>query len=163
MNRVILLGRLTKDPEVRYSNAAEPMAIARYTLAVNRRSRREGEPDADFINCTCFGKAAEFAERYFKKGMQVLVSGRLQIRQYEQNGQRQWFTEVLLEEQNFTESKAAFEGRNQNQGQYQGQYNNQPPQQYAPPQQNYGQQQPPPPGDNFFAIDQDLDDDDLPF
>ena len=83
MNKAILMGRLTKDPEVRYSNAAEPLAIARYTLAVNRQRKREGEPDADFINCVAFGKPAEFAERFLRKGMQVLVSGRIQIRQFD--------------------------------------------------------------------------------
>jgi single-strand DNA-binding protein len=185
MNKIILMGRLTRDPEVRYSNAAEPMAIVRYTLAVNRSRRRDGEPDADFINCTVFGKSGEFAERYFRKGMQILISGRLQIRQYEQNGQKQWYTEVLVDEQQFTESKAAFEARGAGQGQ--GGYNQAPPQynqpqqqyqqqpQYAAPPQDYGYQAPPqaqapPPGppqppsdDSFFAIDQNLDDDDLPF
>jgi len=160
MNKVILMGRLTRDPEVRYSNAAEPMAIARYTLAVNRRFKREGEQDADFINCTCFGKAAEFAERYFRKGMQVLVSGRLQIRDYEENGQRKWFTEVLLDEQNFTESKAANEAIRQGGGGQQSQPYPQSQGQFAPPAQN---QPPAQAGDSFFAIDQDLDDDDLPF
>ncbi|MDR1914810.1 MAG: single-stranded DNA-binding protein, partial [Clostridiales bacterium] len=113
MNKVILIGRLTKDPEIRYSQAAEPMAIARYTLAVNRRFKREGEADADFINCVSFGKQAEFTERFFKKGMQIAITGRLSIRTYDDpnSGQRKWMTEVNVDEQEFTESKAAFEAR----------------------------------------------------
>ena len=106
MNKVVLMGRLTRDPEVRYSNAAEPMAIVRYALAVNRRVSRErrdsGEQDVDFINCTAFGKAAEFVERYFRKGQMVCVSGRLQIRSFDGNdGQRQWFTEVVTDDHHF--------------------------------------------------------------
>ena len=71
MNKVILMGRLTKDPEVRYAQGSEPLAVARYTLAVNRRFKRQGEQDADFIGCVAFGKAGEFAEKYFKKGQDV--------------------------------------------------------------------------------------------
>ena len=112
MNKVILLGRLTRDPEIRYTQSAEPTAIARYTLAVNRRFKKDNETDADFIFCTVFGKGAEFAERYLKKGMQIGVTGRIQVRNWEdQNGQRRWTTEVIVEEQEFTESKAAFENR----------------------------------------------------
>lgn len=76
MNKVILMGRLTKDPEVRYAQGSEPLAVARYTLAVNRRFKRQGEQDADFIGCVAFGKAGEFAEKYFKKGQMVGVVGR---------------------------------------------------------------------------------------
>jgi len=88
------------------------MAIARYTLAVNRRFKREGEPDADFIPCVVFGKGAEFAEKYFRKGMMVCVSGRIQIKSWEdESGNRKWSTEVVLDEQDFAESKASFESR----------------------------------------------------
>ena len=80
MNKVILMGRLTRDPEVRYSQSAEPLAIARYTLAINRRFKRQGESEADFIPCVAFGKQGEFAERYFRKGQMVSVVGRLQVR-----------------------------------------------------------------------------------
>ncbi|QUI20937.1 single-stranded DNA-binding protein [Vallitalea pronyensis] len=112
MNKVILMGRLTKDPEVRYSQGAQPLAIARYTLAVNRRFKREGEPDADFINIVSFGKAGEFAEKFFKKGQQISIVGRLQIRTYDDpDGNRKWITEVIAEEQYFAESKASFEKR----------------------------------------------------
>ena len=76
MNKVILMGRLTRDPEVRYSQGSEPVAVARYTLAVNRRFKRKDEPEADFIPCVAFGKIGEFAEKYFRQGMRVLVSGR---------------------------------------------------------------------------------------
>jgi len=150
MNKVVLMGRLTKDPEVRYSQSAEPLAIAKYTLAVNRRFKKEGEPDADFINCTALGKAGEFAERYLKKGMMVCVSGRLQIRSYEdKNQQRQYFTEIVLEEQDFAESKASFENRRQSEPEY-------------APSAPSGQGAPKP-ADDFYSIDQSLDDEDLPF
>ncbi len=120
MNKVILVGRLTKDPEVRYSQSAEPLAVAKFALAVSRRSKREGEPDADFINCVVFGKQAEFAEKYFKKGMMAALSGRLQIRQYDdQNGTRHWMTEVLVDDLEFAESRSSFESRTSQSGEYQ--------------------------------------------
>ena len=107
MNKVILMGRLTQNPEVRYTQAAEPLAVARYTLAVNKRFKRQGEADADFINCISFGKAAEFAERYFKKGQMVSVIGRLQVRSWDdQSGQKRWTTEVVIEEQYFADRKS---------------------------------------------------------
>ena len=106
MNKVILMGRLTRDPEVRYSQGAEPLAIARYSLAVNKRFKRQGEPDADFIPCVAFGKQGEFAERYFRKGQMVSVVGRLQVRNWEDNeGKKRVATEVVIEEQYFAESK----------------------------------------------------------
>lgn len=105
MNKVILMGRLVREPEVRYSQGAEPMAVARYTLAVNRRFKRQGEPDADFIGCVAFGKAGEFAEKYFRKGQMVSIVGRLQVRSWDdQNGQKRWSTDVVVEEQYFAES-----------------------------------------------------------
>jgi single-strand DNA-binding protein len=73
LNKVILIGRLTRDPEVRYTQGAEPMAIARYSLAVNRRFKKEGQPEADFLNCVAFGRNGEFAEKFLKKGMQMAV------------------------------------------------------------------------------------------
>ena len=110
MNKVILMGRLVRDPEVRYSQGNEPLAVARYTLAVNRRFRRQGEQDADFIGCVAFGKAGEFAEKYFKKGQIVSVIGRLQVRSWDYNeGKKRWSTDVVLEEQYFAESKSSFE------------------------------------------------------
>ena len=97
MNKVILMGRLTRDPEVRYSAGDNSTAVARYTLAVNRRFKRDNEPTADFVPCVAFGKAAEFAEKWFRQGMQVAISGRIQTGSYT--------TEVVLEEQEFAESK----------------------------------------------------------
>ena len=97
MNKVILMGRLTKDPEVRYAQSNEPLAVARYTLAVNRRFKRAGEQDADFIGCVAFGKTGEFAEKYFKKGQMVGVVGRLQVRSWDDNeGKKHWTTKANL-------------------------------------------------------------------
>ena len=111
MNRVILMGRLTRDPEVRYSQGERSMAIARYTLAVDRRGRRGqdgSDQTADFINCVAFDRAGEFAEKYFRQGMRVLVSGRLQTGRYvNKDGQRVYTTEVILDDQEFADSKGA--------------------------------------------------------
>ena len=105
MNKVVLMGRLTRDPEVRYSQGANAIAVARYTLAVRRRFHRDGEPEADFINCLCFGKPAEFVEKYFRQGMQVTVSGRIQTGSYtNKDGAKVYTTEVVVEEQEFAES-----------------------------------------------------------
>ena len=82
MNNVVLMGRLTRDPEVKYTQGENPRCVARYTLAVNRRFKRDGEPEADFINCVVFGKSAEFTEKYFRKGMQVTINGRIQTGSY---------------------------------------------------------------------------------
>ena len=107
MNKVILMGRLTKDPEVRYTQSGEPMAIARYTLAVNKRFKKQGEADADFIPCVAFGKQGEFAEKYLAKGRQIAVVGRLQVRNWEDNeGKKRVTTEVVVEEHYFAESKS---------------------------------------------------------
>ena len=107
MNRVILIGRLTRDPEVRYTQGSEPMAVARYTLAVNRRVRKDdGSQEADFINIVAFRKAGEFAEKYFRQGMRVLVSGRIQTGSYtNKDGQRVYTTDVIVDEQEFADSK----------------------------------------------------------
>lgn len=113
MNRVILMGRLTRDPEVRYSQGERSMAIARYTLAVDRRGRRGQDSSteqqtADFINCVAFDRAAEFAEKYFRQGMRVLVSGRIQTGSYvNKEGQKVYTTEVILDDQEFADSKGA--------------------------------------------------------
>ena len=106
MNKVILMGRLTRDPEVRYTQGDNAMAIARYSLAVDRRFKRDGEPDADFINCVAFGKAGEFAEKYLKKGTKIAVVGRIQTGSYtNKDGQKVYTTDVVVEEQEFAESK----------------------------------------------------------
>ena len=106
MNKLILMGRLTRDPEVRYTQGDNAMAIARYSLAVDRRFKRDGEPDADFINCVAFGKSGEFAEKYLKKGTKVAVVGRIQTGSYtNKDGQKVYTTDVVVEEQEFAESK----------------------------------------------------------
>ncbi len=108
MNKIMLMGRLTKDPEVRYTQSDMPTAIAGYTLAVNRRYKREGEPEADFIRCVAFGKNGEFAEKYLAKGQLIAVVGRLRIQNWEdKNGNKRTTTEVVVEEHYFAESKKA--------------------------------------------------------
>ena len=110
MNKVILVGRLTRDPEVRYSQGENTTAIARYTLAVDRRFKRDGEPTADFINCVVFGKSAEFAEKYFRQGLRVAISGRITTGSYtNKDGIKVYTTEVTVEDQEFAESKAESE------------------------------------------------------
>ena len=109
MNKVILMGRLTRDPEVRYSQGENSTAIARYTLAVDRRFRRnnDGEQSADFIGCVAFGRSAEFAEKYFRQGLKVIVTGRIQTGSYtNKEGQKVYTTDVVVEDQEFAESKA---------------------------------------------------------
>ena len=108
MNKVVLVGRLTRDPEVRYSQGNNATAVARYTVAVDRRFKRDGEPTADFIPCVVFGRSAEFAEKYFRQGMRVSISGRIQTGSYtNREGQKVYTTEVVVEEQEFAESKAS--------------------------------------------------------
>ena len=140
MNKVILMGRLAREPEVRYSQGTEPLAIARYTLAVNRRFKRQGEPEADFINCVAFGKTGEFAEKYFKKGQLVAITGRLQVRSWDKDGERRYATEVIIEEQHFAESK-----KDSGEGKAATKENGQAP------------------ADGFYPIDESVEDDDLPF
>lgn len=115
MNKVILMGRLTRDPEVRYTQGDNAMAIARYSLAVDRRFKRDGETDADFINCVAFGKSGEFAEKYLKKGTKIAVVGRIQTGSYtNKDGQKVYTTDVVVEEQEFAESKnSGFSDNNQ--------------------------------------------------
>ena len=133
------MGRLTRSPEVRYSQGAEPVAVARYTLAVNRRFKRKDEPEADFIPCVALGISGEFAEKYFRKGQLVGVIGRLQVRSWEdKEGKKHWTTEVIVEEQYFAESK-----KNSN---------------AAAPKEG-GQA----PADGFYPIDESVEDEDLPF
>lgn len=106
MNKVILMGRLTRDPEVRYSQGAQPLAIARYTLAVDRRGSKQGEQPADFINCIAFGKSGELAEKYLHQGTKIVVTGRIQTGSYiNRDGQKVYTTDVVVEEQEFAESK----------------------------------------------------------
>jgi single-strand DNA-binding protein len=119
MNRVILMGRLTRDPEVRYSQGERSMAVSRYTLAVDRRGRRNqdnGEQSADFINCVAFDRAGEFAEKYFHQGMRVLVSGRIQTSNYtNKEGKKVYTTDVIVDDQEFADSKGAASNGSQSQ------------------------------------------------
>lgn len=143
MNKVVLMGRLTGDPEVRYGTGEKNMAVGRYTLAVDRRYKRDGEQQADFIRCVVFDKAAEFAEKYFRKGMRVCVSGRVQTGSYtDREGRKVHTTDVIIEDQEFAESKK--EAGQQTQGQ-------QP------------QPQPEPLRDGFMSIPDGVEDDSLPF
>lgn len=106
MNKVILLGRATADPEIYYGTGENPLAIGRYTLAVRRRFAKEGEQDTDFIRCVAFGKAAEFAERWIQKGIKMAVTGHIQTGSYtNQEGVKVYTTEVVIEDQEFAESK----------------------------------------------------------
>ncbi len=108
MNKVILMGRLTRDPDIRCSTSERDMTIARYTLAVDRRYKREGEAGADFISCVAFGRSAEFAEKYFRQGLKVVITGRIQTGSYtNRDGNKVYTTDVVVEDQEFAESKAA--------------------------------------------------------
>lgn len=108
MNKVILMGRLTRDPDVRYTQGEEPMAIARFTLAVDRRGKRDGEASADFPSCVCFRRTAEFVEKYAHQGTKLVVTGRIQTGSYtNRDGQKVYTTDVVVEEAEFAESKAA--------------------------------------------------------
>ena len=107
MNKVILLGRLVRDPETRYGGANDSMAVCRYTLAVDRKFKKDGEATADFINCISFGKSAEFAEKYFTKGLRVAVSGRIQTGSYtNRDGQKGYTTDVVVEEHEIAQSRS---------------------------------------------------------
>ncbi len=155
MNRVILMGRLTRDPEVRYSQGERSMAITRYTLAVDRRGRRSQNQDgeqqtADFIPCVAFDRAGEFAEKYFRQGMRVLVSGRIQTGSYtNRDGQRVYTTEVIVDDQEFADSRNASAGDG---GSYQQPY--QPASRPAPSSAI---------GDGFMNIPDGVEDEGLPF
>lgn len=107
MNKVILTGRLTKDPEVRYSQGENATCVARYTLASDRKYSKADDKQTDFINCVAFGKSGEFAEKYLKKGTKILVTGRIQTGSYEKDGKKIYTTDVVIEEHEFCESKGS--------------------------------------------------------
>lgn len=108
MNKVILIGRCTRDPEVRYSQGENATAVARYTLAVDRQFKRDGDQSADFINCIAFGKRGEFAEKYLRKGTKIAVVGRIQTGSYtNKDGNKVYTTDVIVDEHEFVESKAS--------------------------------------------------------
>ncbi len=137
MNKVILMGRLVKDPDIRYSQGANTTCVARYTLAVDRKFKQEGQPDCDFIKCIAFGKLGEFAEKYLHKGVKIAVTGRIQTGSYKnKDGNTVYTTDVVVEEQEFCESKS----------------------------QSNSQPQPAPSNDNsWMSIPDNLDDSSLPF
>lgn len=149
------MGRLTRDPEVRYTQSAEPLAVARFGIAVNKRFKRDNEPDADFFNCTAFGKTGEFASRYFKKGMMVSIVGRLSNNNWvDNNGNKRTSTDIIVEEQFFAESKASFEAHRASAG-----YSAAPmPSEPAPMPTPAAPQT-----DDFYNVDSSIDDDNLPF
>lgn len=139
MNKVILMGRLTRDPETRYTQSENATAVAKYTLAVPRKFKQDG--DCDFINCVAFGKNAEFAEKYLNKGIKIAVAGRIQTGSYtNREGQKVYTTDVVVEEQEFAENKNAQQSVQQSQ-----------------------QTQPKFDGDGFMQISDDIDDPELPF
>lgn len=181
MNKVILMGRLTRDPEIRYSQNENQTSFVRFTLAVDRRFKRDADQTADFISCVAFGKTAEFFERFMKQGSKVVVEGRIQTGSYtRQDGQKVYTTDVVVENAEFAESKAAAGG---NAGGYQPQqqayqqpapqqtYQQPAPQQQAP--QSYQQPAPAPApqqvpaaeaaGEGFMNIADGLEDEGLPF
>ena len=147
MNKVILMGRLTRDPEIRYGGQDNQMAIARFSLAVDRRFKRAGDSaDADFFNCTAFGKQAEFVERYLKQGTKILLSGRVQNDNYtNKEGQKVYSVQIIAEELEFAESKNAAGG---NEGGYR------PAERPAPSSAI---------GDGFMNIPDGVEDEGLPF
>lgn len=150
MNKVILIGRLTRDPEIRYSQGSEQMAVARYTLAVDRRQRKDNNGQtADFINCVCFSKNAEFAEKYLRQGIKIAIVGRIQTGSYtNRDGQRVFTTDIVVDEHEFVESKNA---SNNNNSPYTPDYNPN-----APYQNNNSSP------DGFMTIPEGIEDD-LPF
>jgi single-strand DNA-binding protein len=150
MNKVILMGRLTRDPDVRYSQGENATAVARYTLAVDRRFRRDGDQTADFIGCVSFGRQAEFAEKYLRQGTKIAITGRIQTGSYtNRDGQKVYTTDVVVEEQEFAESKAAA-------GEHPGGYQQQSPFQQSMPEPAAAA------GDGFMNIPDGIDEE-LPF
>ena len=144
MNKVILMGRLTRDPEIRYSQGEKATEIARYTLAVDRRFKRDGDQTADFINCIAFGKLGEFAEKYLRQGTKITVCGRIQTGSYtNRDGVKVYTTDVVVEEQEFAESKSKQQSNTQA-----------GPSPYGPAPES---------GDGFMNIPDGVEDEGLPF
>ena len=136
MNKVMLMGRLVREPEVRYSQSADPVAVVRYTLAVEKRFKRQGESDADYISCVTFGKSAQFIEKHVKKGQRIVVCGRLQTRSWEdKDNNKHYVTEVVTEEHYFADSLKNKEAAQKAQADEEG----------------------------FYPIDDTIEDSDLPF
>ena len=147
MNKVVLMGRLTRDPDIRYSAGENSAAVARYTLAVERKYKKEKETNADFIGCVAFGRNAEFAEKYLRQGLRILITGRIQTGSYtNREGVKIYTTDIVVEEQEFAESK------NQNKDVQQG----------PPLQEGRGSSQLEQDEDGFMKIP-DVIDEELPF
>lgn len=138
MNKVLMMGRVSKDIEVRYSQAAEPMAVVKFSIAVARKFKKQGEPDADFFNCVAFGKTGENIEKFFSKGRMIMVVGTLKTGSYEKDGRKIYTTDIVVDEFFFTGEKKDD----------------------AP---TTGATQASAPTNGFYAIDQDLEMDDMPF
>lgn len=151
MNKVVIAGRLTRNPETRYSQSSEPLAIVRMSVAVNRRFKKDGEPSADFINCVAFGKTGEFISKYFNKGKMIGIVGRIHTNSWtDNNGQKRYSTEVLIEETEFLESKSSSESYSDNEN-YAG---NEPSKPNNEPIKN---------SEDFYSVEDGVDDDNLPF
>lgn len=154
MNKIFLMGRLTNDPETRYTQGENPVAIARYTLAVDRRYKKDGEPTADFLRCVAIGRNAEFAEKYFRKGTKLVICGHIQTGSYtNKDGQKVYTTDIYVDEQEFAESKSSAESR-ESTGQTQNAKAPSAPQ--TPPSPAYDT------GDGFMNIPDGIEDE-LPF
>lgn len=139
MNKVILTGRLTKDPEAKYTQANQPMAVTQFSVAVNRKFKKDGEPDADFFNCVAFGKTAEFISKYFTKGQMIALSGALKNNSWtDNNGQKRISTEIYVEDAEFCGSKLDNGGE-------------------------AGQHQQKPPNDDYYSVEEQVNEDNLPF
>ena len=150
MNKVTLMGNLTRDPDVRYSQGEKSTCVARYTLGIRRRFHRDGDPDSDFINCVAFGKQGEFAEKYLKKGMKIAICGRIQTGSYtDKDGIKRYTTDVVVENTEFAESKASDSSNSYHGGGYE--------QPSARPEPTSAV------GDGFMNIPDGVEDEGLPF
>ena len=152
MNKVILMGRLTSDPKMDWTRSEDSKQYATYTLAVNRRFKRNGEQEADFINCGAWGAMAEFAEKFMKKGAMFAVEGRLNVRSWEKDGERHWTTTVVVENCYFTGSKRDAENKPVAEQSRPATAPNKPAKQMRLAEQ-----------EGFYPIDESVEDDDLPF
>lgn len=163
MNKVILMGRLTRDPDIRSSAGEESMLIARYTLAVDRRTKQNNnEQTADFISCVAFGKGAEFAEKYLHQGIKVLVTGRIQTGSYtSRDGHKVYTTDVLVDEQEFCESKNTGNSSGNNAGRSYG--SAAAGQEAGQAGAQYESRQPAGPDDGFMNLPMGVEDEGLPF
>lgn len=156
MNKAIISGRLTRDPELRYSQSAEPIAVVRFSVACNRRFKRDNEPDADFINCVAFGKTGEFISKFFSKGKMIGIVGSIRTNSWTDNsGQKRYSTEVYVEEADFLESKSSSDSyANSGSQAMPAEFNN---------QANTNSFENHPQNDDFYSVEHGIEDEDLPF